>query len=307
MNQTLGDIPWAKRLKLRHFETFLLLEAKGSITAAAEALHLTPPAVSHWISDLEEVTGMKLFVRGRKLQITSAGEVFKGYAMRTIGDAQRTHLEFASLRLGATGRVHIGTVLSAALVFLPKVTACFRARFPYVVIEIVEGNFDSLLDMMNRREVDLILGALDSRAPVHLAASLLMRDDTVVVAHPDHPVHQGKASWSDVLAYAWILPPHGTLTYTTFKQSTLQAKVPTPAATIETSSIITQQALLQSKEYLALLTRSMAEYYEALGLLKIVPLKMIKNTIPLGAMWDEATIAKPARQFVDSLKTEFSP
>jgi hypothetical protein len=59
MEPDLKSIPWARRLKLRHLETFLVLESAGSITAAAERMHMTQPAVSHWLADIEDVMGSR--------------------------------------------------------------------------------------------------------------------------------------------------------------------------------------------------------------------------------------------------------
>ena len=56
MDASLDDIAWARRLKLRHLEVFMALASVGSVTAAAAAMHMTQPAVSHWLADLEAVS-----------------------------------------------------------------------------------------------------------------------------------------------------------------------------------------------------------------------------------------------------------
>ncbi|MGT2492692.1 helix-turn-helix domain-containing protein [Cupriavidus basilensis] len=61
MTWNLDDILWARRMKLRHLEVFLTLVESGGITAAAEAMHMTQPAVSHRLKDLEDVVGTAPF------------------------------------------------------------------------------------------------------------------------------------------------------------------------------------------------------------------------------------------------------
>ena len=77
MDWNLDHIAWARRLKLRHLEIFLTLASAGSVTAAARLMHMTQPAVSHWLSDIEDLVGTPLFLRNRGLRLTEAGESWR--------------------------------------------------------------------------------------------------------------------------------------------------------------------------------------------------------------------------------------
>ena len=90
MDWNLDHIAWARRLKLRHLEIFLTLASAGSVTAAARLMHMTQPAVSHWLSDIEDLVGTPLFLRNRGLRLTEAGEVLARHARRMLGDLRRT-------------------------------------------------------------------------------------------------------------------------------------------------------------------------------------------------------------------------
>ena len=68
------SIAWARRLRVRHLESFLILHDAGTLSAAATRLHMTQSAVSHWLSEIEDLAGVRLAVRGRRLQLTPAGE-----------------------------------------------------------------------------------------------------------------------------------------------------------------------------------------------------------------------------------------
>lgn len=307
MYWNIEDIPWAKRLKLKHLEIFLLLDYSGSITEAAKQLHLTQPAVSHWLSDLEDVIGMRLFIRGRKLKLSPFGEVFKQYALRTIGDVQRINHELESVKLGAKGRIHIGTIIATAAAVLPKAIPQMHTEYPNIIINISEASFEVLLEKMNRKEIDLILGPLDLRASKALySKTLLFQDEVVVVADINHPIHKIKANWEETIKYPWILPPSHTLIRTTFEHSVMKAKIEIPQPALETASMISQQALLSSSTYLGLLTRSMARYYESLNIVKIIPLKMFENAIPMGILWDDLSVEATTRRFIQILKEKAS-
>ena len=100
MTPTLDSIAWARRLKLRHLEVFLAVHATGSLTAAAAQLHMTQPALSHWLSDIEDVVGRPLFVRSRRLALTPEGEVLRMHAARMLGDVQRTDADLKAVQAG---------------------------------------------------------------------------------------------------------------------------------------------------------------------------------------------------------------
>ena len=93
---------WARRIKVRHLESFLVLDEAGTLTAAAERLHMTQSAMSHWLAELEGVVGTPLVVRGRKVQLTPAGRLLKRLAINVLGDISRTGREMNAV---AEGRV----------------------------------------------------------------------------------------------------------------------------------------------------------------------------------------------------------
>lgn len=130
MDWNLDHIAWARRLKLRHLEIFLTLASAGSVTAAARLMHMTQPAVSHWLSDIEDLVGTPLFLRNRGLRLTEAGEVLARHARRMLGDLRRTSEEIESVKSGIAGRLHVGTVLSASPVLLPRAIAALQREFP---------------------------------------------------------------------------------------------------------------------------------------------------------------------------------
>ena len=137
MDWNLDHIAWARRLKLRHLEIFLTLASAGSVTAAARLMHMTQPAVSHWLSDIEDLVGTPLFLRNRGLRLTEAGEVLARHARRMLGDLRRTS-EIESVKSGIAGRLHVGTVLSASPVLLPRAIAALQREFPGIYVEVVE-------------------------------------------------------------------------------------------------------------------------------------------------------------------------
>ena len=65
------QMAWARRLKVKHLESFLVLDEAGTLTEAASRMHMTQSAMSHWLADLEETVGMPLVIRGHRSRIAS--------------------------------------------------------------------------------------------------------------------------------------------------------------------------------------------------------------------------------------------
>ncbi|MEN5164346.1 LysR substrate-binding domain-containing protein [Achromobacter kerstersii] len=287
MDATPTELSWTRRLKLRHLQVLAALESAGTVTAAAKAMHMTQPALSHWLSDMEDLVGTPLFVRGRTLALTEAGRALWRYACRVLGDTARTGEEIEAVKGGVAGHLHIGTILSAAPVLLPRAIAALHQRSPKVQIELVEGLLEPLVERVERREIDLIIGPLDVRASRSgLCTEWLMTDTFSVVARRGHPLAELAAPrWEDTDGYPWILPPPGTLSRVRLDQAVSDAGMPPPCPAVETSSLVALLSMLQDRDYIATLASSVAQMYERWNLISIVRMPSRLEFGPIGMLW----------------------
>jgi LysR family transcriptional regulator, low CO2-responsive transcriptional regulator len=160
-----------KNLTLRQIKIFAAAAKHSSFARAAEELHLTAPAVSMQIRELEEETGTALFARvGRRVELTSAGEYFWVFARRIAATLREAEGVMERLRGSNTGSLKIGLV-STAKYFLPQMLAMFREEHPGVQVRIDVCNRDQLVALLRDGEIDLaVMGRppkeLDTRAEV---------------------------------------------------------------------------------------------------------------------------------------------
>lgn len=292
------DLSWTRRLKLRHLQVLVALESAGTVTAAAKAMHMTQPALSHWLSDMEDLVGTPLFLRARTLELTEAGRALWRYACRVLGDTARTGEEIEAVKGGVAGHLHIGTILSAAPVLLPRAIAALHQRSPKVQIELVEGLLEPLIERVERREIDLIIGPLDVRASRSgLCTEWLMTDTFSVVARRGHPLAELAAPrWEDTDGYPWILPPPGTLSRARLDQAVADAGMRPPKPAVQTSSLVALLSMLQDRDYIATLASSVAHMYEQLNLIRILRMPSRLEFGPIGMLWaaDTPSIVLPA-------------
>ena len=114
-------------------------------------MHISPPAVSMQISDLEQSLGLPLFDRvGRSASLTMTGEYFLVHARRILGTLREAEDTIARFRGLKGGRLNIGMV-STAKYFVPRLLAQFRTEHPAVDIRLTVGNRESLVESLVRR------------------------------------------------------------------------------------------------------------------------------------------------------------
>ncbi len=176
-----------KNVTLRQLRVFSEAARQLSFAEAARVLHLTPPAVSMQIKELEAQVGLPLFDRqGRQVQLSTAGEYVLVYARRILAGLKDAEDAVARLRQLEAGQLTIGMV-STAKYFLPPLLARFRAQHPGVEIRLAAGNREQLVQMLQASEVDI---AIMGRPPTELAtrAEPFAAHPHGFVAAPDHPL-----------------------------------------------------------------------------------------------------------------------
>ena len=173
-------------VSVRQLRVFAAVARNLSFARAAEELHLSPPAVSMQVRELEGALGMPLFDRGgKRISLTTGGEYFLLHARRVLGSLKDAEDTIARLKGVRAGKITIGMV-STAKFFLPRLLSGFLRDHPGVEFALAESNRDGLIELLHRNEVDLaVMGTppkdLDTRSEPFAAHPL------GIVAAPEHP------------------------------------------------------------------------------------------------------------------------
>jgi len=172
---------------LRQLQVFAAAAQHLSFARAAEELHLTAPAISMQIKELESVVGLLLFDRsGRTITLSTPGEYFLLHARRMLSalkDAEDTVGRLKGVRIG---KLTLG-MASTAKYFVPRLLAEFRREHPAVEFRLEIGNRQALVEMLHRNQVDL---AIMGRPPRELntRAEPFAPNPLVMIASPEHPM-----------------------------------------------------------------------------------------------------------------------
>ncbi len=174
------------RPTLRQLEILLALQENGSVSGAAEQLHLTQPTVSMQLKKLADQVGLPLFHQiGRRLQLTDAGERTLRSAREVIDSLERLQMDMADLQGLKQGTLRLGVVTTAKY-FIPHLLGDFCERYPQIEFDFKVGNRQQVIDRLSEGRDDLYVFSHPPRdAPLTLHPFL--DNPLVAIAAANHP------------------------------------------------------------------------------------------------------------------------
>ncbi len=184
---------------LHQLQAFIAVSERGSFRAAAEDIHLSPPALSRRIEKLETILGTRLFNRTtREVKLTSLGQVFLERARSAVDDLESAMLGISDIAATRSGRVTVACVPSAALYFLPQVISSFSRRYPAIRIRVIDESMNQTLQSVLSGESDFGIGFMSSLMPeIHFEG--IHNDPFVIAMRREHPLATRKSiSWSAI-------------------------------------------------------------------------------------------------------------
>ncbi|MGQ4715418.1 LysR substrate-binding domain-containing protein [Streptomyces anulatus] len=249
------------RLKFRHLTLLIAVYDHGSVVRAAESLHLTQPAATRTLRELEAVAELPLFVRvPRGMRPTVYGEALVGHARAVVAEIRRAKEHLTGLREGQDGTVTVGTLLAGANVLLPRAVARLKKERPRLTVVVREGTLDVLHPALLGGELDLIVGRVGPTpgGGEALRQRMLYREPIRLAVRAGHPLLAegpagGVVALTDALAHPWILPVEQTALRQELGALLLDRGLPLPADRVECTSILTMRALLLQTDMVALL------------------------------------------------------
>lgn len=172
---------------IRQLQIFDAVARNLSFSRAADELHLSQPAVSLQIKQLEGLVGLSLFEQiGRQLHLTTAGDTVLGHARAVLGAMSDAEAAVAALRGRRAGGLRIA-VISTAKYFAPSLLSAFLAGYPGVELSLAIANREQVLALLRDNQVDLaIMGRPPNDFPV--VAVPFAKHPMVMIACPSHPL-----------------------------------------------------------------------------------------------------------------------
>lgn len=171
---------------------------------AAEACHVSQPALSNQIAELEQRLGCQLFERGKSVVLTGAGEELVERARHILAEASELERRAHALSTPFSGRLRLGTIPTMAPYLLPHVIPALQERFPNFDLVVHEEQTHSLLDKLRKGEADLLFLALPL-AGDEWATTELFDEEFALAIPANHALASARSIRAEQLAEQEVL------------------------------------------------------------------------------------------------------
>ncbi|HEY8372876.1 MAG TPA: LysR family transcriptional regulator [Pseudonocardiaceae bacterium] len=213
----------------RRLRVLRALADHGTVTAAAQALYLTPSAVSQQLAALEAEAGQPLLERrGRAVRLTAAGEILAAHASAVLSQLERAAADLAACAAGTVGRITVAAFATAITQVVAPAIAELRQRAPRVQVRVRDAEGHASLPMLLAGEIDLAI-AMDYRgAPrdddERVLRAPLYAEPFDAVLPAEHPLAERDAvGLAELADEAWVTPWPGNPCHDVVLQACEQA------------------------------------------------------------------------------------
>jgi DNA-binding transcriptional LysR family regulator len=234
---------------------FLAVVHEGSLTAAAQKIAITQPALTKSIRKLEQALGAPLFERlPRGIALTVYGKTLLPHAQRIVAECRLADLELQAFGSGHTGLLRIGAGLMFGATLVPTAVSRLYERYPGVAFQIVSGVTEQNFPLLKVGELDMMFGLLPplETLPDYLTHRPIMELSSRVVAGAQHPlIRRKKADVTDLADYPWAVIQHDRELVNNILTALAGPEGRRPKINVEVTSLSSLARLLRSGTYLS--------------------------------------------------------
>ncbi|MCV9999930.1 pca operon transcription factor PcaQ [Pararhizobium sp. YC-54] len=273
------------RVKFRHLQTFVEVARQKSVMKAAGLLHVSQPAVTKTIRELEEVLGVSVFERdGRGIKITRYGEAFLRHAGAAL-TALRQGLDSVSQERSGDGPpVRVGALPTVSTRIMPRAMVNFLKEETGSRIKIVTGENAVLLEQLRVGDLDLVVGRL--AAPEQMTGfsfEHLYSEQVVFVVRAGHPLLSAKQSVFDNLGvYPVLMPTRASIIRPFVERFLIANGIASLPNQIETVSDSFGRAFVRASDAIWIISTGVVAGDIEDGMLAVLPIDTSETKGPVG-------------------------
>lgn len=257
-----GDL-LARGVKLRQLALLVAIERSGQLSRAAGIMHMTQPAASRMLADLERLFGTALTQRhSRGVSLTPAGERLAERARSILRDLDLAGREVQALGRGLVGQVRLGSVSGPSLdLVLPVVHGLERAE-PMLRVTIEVDSSDRLAAGLLAGELDLYLGRVPARVDTApFEATPVGVEPLALIVRRGHALDRSGCSLADCLQFEWVMQPAGSVLHGTVADYLSARGLGLPQTGIATGSIMLTLAFVRETQAVGVISASAARQF----------------------------------------------
>jgi LysR family transcriptional regulator, pca operon transcriptional activator len=289
------------RMKFRHLQTFVEVARQRSVMKAAEILHVSQPAVTKTIRELEEVLGVDVVERdGRGIKITRYGDVFLRHAGAVLTALRQGLDSVTQERFGDAPPIRVGALPTVSTRVMPKAMTLFLKEDTGSRIKIVTGDNAVLLEQLRTGDLDLVVGRL--AAPEKMTGFTfehLYSEEVVFVVRAGHPLLESRGSVFALLeAYPVLMPTRESIIRSSVEQFLIANGVARLPNQIETVSAAFGRAFLPTSDAIWIISAGVVAGDIADGTLCSLPIDASETKGPVGLTMRGDAIPTPQQSIL---------
>ena len=265
------------RLKTRQLLLLVAIADEGNIHRAAELLHMTQPAASKLLKDLEDVLDVPLFDRlARGMRPTWYGEAMIRHARVALASLDQAHDEVQALKSGRYGQVSVGAITTPGIMLLPQAISLVKQGHPSLRVSLQIETSDVLMERMAQGKIDMQVARLFAQHDKSaLRYEALAEEPAVAVVRPGHPLlAAGELRLRDLSAQRWIVPPEGSVLRHRFDLMFREEGLDAPENLIETGALLFVTKMIAEGDMIGLLAGDVGRYYAQHGIVAVLPIDL---------------------------------
>lgn len=294
------------RVTAAQLRALIAIRRAGSFSLAARTLGISQPSVHRAGRDLERLSGLRLFLSGRRgVELTPQAEALARAVKLAEAELNQGLDDLTRLRGQDTTRINLGSMPLSRSEILPAACDALLKDAAGVQIRLVDAPYAELLRQLRYGELDALIGALRDPAPTDdVVQEPLFEDVLAVMARPGHPLGgRSGLTLADTLAYPWIAPPKDTPAGNYLFRTLGIGEMDRTPVRVVSSSMVLVRGLLARGDYLTLLSPRQAAIEIAQGLMVALDIELPGSTRPIGLTTRAGWMATPTQaRFLDLLR-----
>ncbi|AYR26031.1 LysR family transcriptional regulator [Herbaspirillum rubrisubalbicans] len=295
------------RLRFRQVALLTALDEQGSLHKAAEVMHMTQPAATKALHEMEDALGVTLFDRSpRGIEATELGRCVIRYARLIQSDVANLREELQNMISGRGGRLSIGTIMGAAP-FVTRALSRLREIQPEVSIEISEDTSARQLLLLDQGRIDLMIGRSSVSSQPNLYHYEMLRGEPMcIVSGIDHPLATAqKVRLQELAGASWILYSSNMPMRIWIEHEFKLEGGKVPGNVIETASPFVTITLLAQSNMVAVMPLDIAHFFAARQMLGILPVNLKTRIEHYGIVTRKnSTLSSLAKMFIQILRQQ---
>lgn len=294
------------KARIRHLQLLVRLAELGNLKRAAEAIHLSQPAVTQLLADLERLVDVPLFDRhSRGVRITPAGAALVPVARRMLDALADASEVLEAMKRRSAGVVRVAAITGVNSGWLVRALPAFAREEPAIQIHVQECEADRCMELVSRREVDVALCREPVALPTGCSFHPQLPDHFVVACGVHHPLARRKrVGWASLARESWLLPPVQTAARRLFDERMRELGASPPTSPVVTRVPALTWAMLQSERLLTLVPFGVVWQLVDAQQLALVDVSPAMGFGPLGWVVQSEGVSAATERFLRHLEKD---